>query len=118
MPTRQKSKRHGDDHHFRRLERLLIKQHTVELVKINELQKQLKKVMATIQELNDKADALQASVDAVQEKVATAVAAFEKQIADLQAIIDAGGIITPESLQPIADKLDAAKVDLDATPTA
>ena len=121
-----------EDHHFHELKELMIKHHEKEIEKINQLEQNQKTIMATLKELQDKADAslakasaLQTSIDAVQAAIGTAVAAFEKTIADLQAIIDAGGIITPEALQPIADTLDqtntaldAAKTDIEATPTA
>ncbi len=56
---------------------------------------------------------LQATVDAVQEKFATKIAADEATIAQLQAIIDARG--TDAELQAIFDSLVASKDDLAAT---
>lgn len=129
-PTRRRPKRRHKDHAIHELKELLIKQHEKELEKINQNELKLKEIMASLKDLQDKADAslakataLQASIDTVQGAIGTAVAAFEKAIADLQAIIDAGG--APAGLQAIADTLDqtnaaldAAKTDIESTPTA
>lgn len=92
--------------------------------------------MATIEELNTqvadlnaKADALQVSLDAEQEQLAALLATnaqvvtdLNTRIAELQAIIDAGGSATPEQLQALSDgiktatdKLDTTKADLEGS---
>ncbi len=71
--------------------------------------------MATIEEVNQAVADLQTSLDAKQDQIAAAIAAFEQSIADLQAQIAAGSA-TPEQLQTVVDNLSAAKSDLEATP--
>ena len=75
--------------------------------------KNLKKIMASIQELSEKVDALQVSLDLEQEAVNNAIAGLSQTIADLQALIVDGG--TAEQRQELADKLDAIKADLEGT---
>jgi len=129
--TRNKPKRRHKNH-VHELKELLIRHHKKQLSKINELNNQLKTIMASVAELTQQAidlkqdiNDLQKSVDNVQSAIGTAIADFEKQIADLKAIIAAGGTITPEQLQPIADALGeaktalaAAKTDLEGTATS
>jgi hypothetical protein len=69
--------------------------------------------MASIQELSEKVDALQVSLDLEQEAVNNAIAGLSQTIADLQALIVDGG--TAEQRQELADKLDAIKADLEGT---
>lgn len=69
--------------------------------------------MASIQELNDKVDTLQAALDAEQEQIAAAIATLQTTVTDLQALIADGG--TTEERQAVADKLDTAIADLKAT---
>jgi len=78
--------------------------------------KQNKKIMSKIDELNQTVTDLQTSVDAKQEQIAAAIAAFEQTIADLTAQIGTG--VTDAQLQTVIDNLTAAKTDLEATPTA
>jgi hypothetical protein len=71
------------------------------------------RIMATIAELSEKVDELQASLDAEQEKIAAAIGALKQTIADLQAVLAEGA--TPEAIQAVVDKVDAIKADLEAT---
>lgn len=75
--------------------------------------KQLEKIMASIQELSDKVDALQVSLDLEQAAVASAISGLNQTISDLQALLVDGG--TAEQRQALADKLDAIKADLEGT---
>lgn len=102
------------DHEFYWLYRLIVTNHAKLIDHIN-LNKTL--IMATIQEVQAKVDELQATVDSTQARVAAAIAAFEQQITDLRAIIEAGNGATPDQLQDLLTKLDAAKADLESTPT-
>lgn len=69
--------------------------------------------MATLAQLNEKVDALQASLDAEQEQIQAAIAQLQTTIDELrQNQTDAG---TPEERQALADKLDAIKTDLEGT---
>lgn len=69
--------------------------------------------MASIQELSDKVDALQVSLDLEQAAVASAISGLNQTISDLQALLVDGG--TAEQRQALADKLDAIKADLEGT---
>ena len=73
------------------------------------------KMATKLEELEQLAIDLQASVDAKQAQLATAIAAFEQTIADLTAQIGNGGA-NDAALQSIIDKVTAAKSDLEATP--
>lgn len=73
-------------------------------------------------DLNAKADTLQAKVDAEQETInalfatnAEVVTGLNAEIARLQAIIDAGGTVTPEDLQTISDGIQTATDKLATT---
>lgn len=70
--------------------------------------------MATVQELSVKVDALQASIDAEQEQIASVIQGLKDANAALQAIIDAG-IPDPAELDAISAKLDSAISDLQST---
>lgn len=70
--------------------------------------------MSTIEQLNEKADVLQSTVDTFQAKTIAAVQSLQETIADLQNQIANGA--TPEQLQAVADKLEATKADLESTP--
>ena len=72
-------------------------------------QKNFKKIMATIQDVQDAVAALQVSVDTKQQAIADAIAALEIQIS---------GGATPEALQAVVDSLKAVQGDVDSTPTA
>ena len=63
--------------------------------------------------LNAKVDELQVTVDAVQAKIEARLLADAAIIADLQSQIANGA--TPEQLQAVVDKIEAANVDLAAT---
>lgn len=71
--------------------------------------------MATIADLNAKADALQAALDAEQDQIAKVIGDLKKANADLQAIIDAGGVVTAADLDALSAKLDASITDLSST---
>lgn len=75
------------------------------------------KMATKLEELEQLAIDLQASVDAKQAQLATAIAAFEQTIADLTAQIGNGGA-NDAALQSIIDKVTSAKSDLEATPVA
>lgn len=75
--------------------------------------KNLKTIMASIQQLSEMVDQLQQSLDLEQEAVSSAIASLEQTIADLQALIVDGG--TAEQRQALADKLDVIKADLEGT---
>ena len=47
--------------------------------------------MPTLQELSDKVDQLQTSLDAEQDSIATAIAGLKTTITDLEALVAAGG---------------------------
>lgn len=81
------------------------------LQQLHFLNKNIIKIMATIEEVQQAVTDLQASVDAKQAAIAAAIAALEAQIA-------AGGAATPEQLQAIIDSLKATQADVDSTPTA
>lgn len=70
-------------------------------------------IMATIQELSAKVDALQVALDLEQQQIADAIAALQATVADLQALVVDGG--TAEERQAVSDKLDAVIADLQAT---
>lgn len=69
--------------------------------------------MASIQQLNDKLDELQVSLDNEQAQILDAIAALEQTILDLQAIVADGG--TEAERQALLDKMDAIKADLEST---
>ena len=69
--------------------------------------------MASIQELNDKVDALQSSLDNEQVQIQAAIDGLAAEVARLNDIISQGA--TPEALQAVADKIDAIKSDLEGT---
>lgn len=78
--------------------------------------------MATIKEIQAKADELQVSLDAEQQQVAdllaqkdAAIATLNETIAALEAQQADGG--TPEERQAVLDKLNGLKTDLEATVT-
>jgi len=71
--------------------------------------KKTKKIMASLQEIQDAIAALQLSVDAKQAAIAAAILALQEQIA-------AGG--TPAQLQQIVNDLQAVQADVESTPTA
>lgn len=71
--------------------------------------------MATLAEIKAKADELQVALDAEQVEIAAAIAALNVVIADLQALLVAGG--TEAERQVILDQLNTIKADLEATVT-
>lgn len=75
--------------------------------------KQLKYIMATLQELSDKVDVLQVALDAEQEQIAAAVAALQQTVADLNVLVAEGG--SPQERQAIIDKINATIADLEST---
>lgn len=89
---------------------------------IFQINKQLKTIMATLQELNDKVTELQAAVDAEQQQIADLLATNASVIVDLNTQITAlqaqlEGAATPEALQVILDGLNAIKADVEGTVT-
>lgn len=101
-------RKHRPDH----VERLLIKQHKVVLVKINELQKQLKIMSKELDDLNAKLD-----------RQDTAIAGVAADVAWLKAKIDAnpGGLNATEvaaisaRLETTTAKLEALDSETDST---
>lgn len=71
--------------------------------------------MASIIQLTEKVDALQAALDAEQQEIQDAIAALNATIQELKDQIanNQGG--TVEERQVLADKLDAIKADLEGT---
>lgn len=67
--------------------------------------------MATFQDLQDVAAALQKAVDDKQLVIAEAIAALEAKIT-------AGALVTPEQLQTVVDSLKSTQADIESTPTA
>jgi chromosome segregation ATPase len=77
--------------------------------------KQNIELMATIAQLTEKVDALQASLDAEQQEIQDAINALNTTVQELRDQIanNEGG--TVEERQALADKLDAIKSDLEGT---
>jgi len=73
----------------------------------------LKKIMATIDEINAKVDELQSALDAEQVEIKEAIDALAATVADLTAQLGDGG--TTEQRQAVIDKLNATLVDLQGT---
>lgn len=69
--------------------------------------------MPTLEEISQKCDELQASLDAEQEQIQNAINGLNATIADLQQQVADGG--TPEQRQAVLDKLNAIKTDLEST---
>lgn len=74
-----------------------------------------KKMATSIKDLEAKVDQLQTSIDNEQAQVATVITGLKEANTSLQAIIDAGGVVTPEQLDALATKLDTAITDLQST---
>jgi len=81
--------------------------------KLNHLTHLTNKIMATVTELNEKVDLLQATIDETQAAALGKITSLETTIQELRDEIAAGGNAT--ALQAIADKLDAATADLKST---
>lgn len=81
--------------------------------KIDHLTKYIHDIMASIQELTAKVDALQTALDEEQAVIKAAIDALNQTVTDLQAIVSEGG--TTEERQALADKLDAITEDLKGT---
>lgn len=77
--------------------------------------KQNTEIMATITQLTEKVDALQASLDAEQQEIQDAINALNTTVQELRDQIanNEGG--TVEERQALADKLDGIKSDLEGT---
>jgi ABC-type transporter Mla subunit MlaD len=77
--------------------------------------KQNTEIMATIAQLTEKVDALQASLDAEQQEIQDAINALNTTVQELRDQIanNEGG--TVEERQALADKLDSIKSDLEGT---
>lgn len=83
--------------------------------KLNRIIKQNNDTMASIAQLTQKVDALQAALDAEQQEIQDAIAALNTTLQELRDQIanNEGG--TVEERQALADKLDAIKTDLEGT---
>jgi septal ring factor EnvC (AmiA/AmiB activator) len=78
----------------------------------NQLNKRMDQIMATLQETTDALNALQATVDAERQQVATfeatlttQIGALTTQVADLQAQIAAGGVVTAADLDAVVGQI-------------
>jgi hypothetical protein len=71
------------------------------------------KIMAKIDELNDKVTELQEALDTEQAAVAAAIQALTDEVARLTALIGQGA--TDEQLQVAIDRLNTIKSDLEGT---
>lgn len=69
--------------------------------------------MPTLAELSAKVDELQGVLDTEQAAIQEAINALNTTIADLQALVEAGG--TEAERQAVVDKLEALKADLEGT---
>jgi len=111
MPEKQ-GNRHGDEHHFHKLERLLIKQHDVVLRKINELQIKLKVMGKELDDLNAQLD-----------RQDTAITGVTADIAFIKAKLEGspGGLTSAEvatllaRVTASADKLEALDSETDSS---
>jgi len=84
---------------------------------ILDIAKTQKIIMATLQEVTDALDSLQATTDATQALVGQKITELETVIADLENQIANGA--SPEGLQTLLDKVNVIKDDLATTlPTA
>lgn len=70
-------------------------------------------IMATIQQLSAKVDALQAALDTEQQQILDAIAALQETVEALEALVADGG--TEAERQALSDKLDAIIADLQST---
>lgn len=75
---------------------------------------QNKKIMSTLQDLQDAVANVQTALDTKQQAIADAIKGLEDQIAALSS----GGTITEAQLTPIVDALKATQADIESTPTA
>lgn len=71
------------------------------------------KIMATNQDILAAAQSLQAAIDTEQAQISAALENLNRAIADLQALVQAGG--TAEERQAIVDALTAATADIAST---
>ena len=102
---------------IRHIHDIYIHQHPEQESEYTKLLKQLlnlnQNIMATVKELSEKADLLQATIDETQATALEKITALETTVQELKDIIAAGG--DPAALQAVADKLDAATADLKST---
>lgn len=73
----------------------------------------INEIMATLKQLSEKVDALQAALDAEQEQIKNAIDTLIAQVEQLKQNIADGG--TEEERQAVADKIDAVIADLQGT---
>jgi ABC-type transporter Mla subunit MlaD len=81
--------------------------------KLNLIIQNIQRIMPTLQEISAKCDQLQSSLDNEQQQIADAIASLNQAIADLQALVTAGG--TEADRQAVLDKLNAINEDLKST---
>lgn len=103
----------------------------INFFKTKKMAKDITELKAEVVALNTKADDLQTALDAEQQQLADLLALNAQVVTDLtaerdrlQAIIDAGGVITPEDLAEISTgittatgKLATSQADLEGTVT-
>lgn len=81
--------------------------------KIDVLTLKINKMALTVAQLTEKVDALQVALDEEQAEILAKVGELETTIAELRAVIEAGG--DTAALQAIGDKLDVITADLKTT---
>jgi hypothetical protein len=80
---------------------------------IKSINQKLDTMALTVAQLTEKVDALQVALDEEQAEILAKVGELETTIAELRAVIEAGGDTT--ALQAIGDKLDVITADLKTT---
>lgn len=81
--------------------------------KLDVIIQKLNKMALTVAQLTEKVDALQVALDEEQAEILAKVGELETTIAELRAVIEAGG--DTAALQAIGDKLDVITADLKTT---
>jgi septal ring factor EnvC (AmiA/AmiB activator) len=69
-----------------------------------------KNIMATLQDVKDKIDAVKADLIAEKGEVQTAISALKAQIIALQELLNSGSNVTPADLDALVSSLDQISV--------